>query len=270
MAGIEVKYEVLNQRTTPAFYASSLADRPTFGFPGRIFIDSDSPSTGIYRDTGSAWVQVADQGAGTTGTLQNVTTNGNTSNTGISVTANGIGIGTTIPASNRLDIHASSGIQATFNGTGVTNAAVQLQSAGVGKWNVRNNYNAGSNDFEIFDVLNGVSRLKIINNGRVDALAFVASGDITSGLSVTGQRLNILADGAGVVLQGYADNFLRLAVRGSGYNDGARAGLLCSTGDFSGAISITNPVTAGIAVASTHKVQISIGGVTYYLLASNI
>ena len=161
MAGIEVKYEVLNQRTTPAFYASSLATRPTFGFPGRIFIDSDSPSTGIYRDTGSAWVQVADQGAGTTGTLQTVTTNGNTSNTGLSITGNGIGIGTTIPGSNRLDIHASSGIQATFNGTGVTNAGLQLQSAGVGKWTLQNNYNTGSNDFVITDVLNTVNRLTI-------------------------------------------------------------------------------------------------------------
>ena len=85
MSNISVDYDILNQKQTPAFYASSLATRPAFGFPGRIFIDTDTPSSGIYRDTGSAWVQVADPGAGTTGTLQQVTTNGNTTTLGISV-----------------------------------------------------------------------------------------------------------------------------------------------------------------------------------------
>ena len=85
MSNISVDYDILNQKQTPAFYASSLATRPAFGFPGRIFIDTDTPSSGIYRDTGSAWVQVADPGAGTTGTLQQVTTNGNTTTLGIQV-----------------------------------------------------------------------------------------------------------------------------------------------------------------------------------------
>lgn len=58
--------------------------------------------------------------------------------------------------------------------------------------------------------------------------------------SITSQVNNILADGAGVVLQGYVDNTLRIAVRGSGYNSGARGGLLASTGDFSGAISTSS------------------------------
>ena len=59
-------------------------------------------------------------------------------------------------------------------------------------------------------------------------------------LNVTGistsQQTNISADGAGVVLQGYVDNNLRIAVRGSGYNSGSRGGLLASTGDFSGSV----------------------------------
>lgn len=60
-------------------------------------------------------------------------------------------------------------------------------------------------------------------------------------LNVTGtstsQQTNISADGAGVVLQGYVDNNLRIAVRGSGYNSGARGGLLASTGDFSSSVT---------------------------------
>jgi hypothetical protein len=37
---------------------------------------------------------------------------------------------------------------------------------------------------------------------------------------------------------------------------------------FSGQVNIGNPVAAAVAVASTHKVEIVIGGVTYYLLAT--
>jgi len=55
--------------------------------------------------------------------------------------------------------------------------------------------------------------------------------------NITSQVNNISADGAGVVLQGYIDNNLRIAARGSGYNDGARGGLLASTGDFSSSVT---------------------------------
>lgn len=37
-----------------------------------------------------------------------------------------------------------------------------------------------------------------------------------------------------------------------------------------GAVAIGNTVAAGVGVASTHKVTMVIGGVTYYLLASNV
>lgn len=39
---------------------------------------------------------------------------------------------------------------------------------------------------------------------------------------------------------------------------------------FAGAVAIGNTVATGVAVASTHKVTMVIGGVTYYLLASNV
>jgi hypothetical protein len=176
-SNIEVKLDVLNQLATPAMYAAALANRPAAGFVGRIFFDSDNPSTGIYRDTGTTWVQVADEtGTIPTPTLQTVTTAGNTSNVGISITANGIGIGTTIPASNRLDIHTATGINATFNGTGTTNSALQLQSAGVGKWTIQNNYNSAANDFVLTDVLNSINRLIITNTGV---------GTLTASLSAT-------------------------------------------------------------------------------------
>jgi hypothetical protein len=139
MSNIKVDYDILNQKQTPAFYASSLATRPAFGFPGRIFIDTDTPSSGIYRDTGSAWVQVADPGAGTTGTLQQVTTNGNTTTLGISVQgiaindgagtgSNNIAIGTGALLNNTTgQANIAIGLSAlNFNTTGYQNAAFGL------------------------------------------------------------------------------------------------------------------------------------------------
>lgn len=40
--------------------------------------------------------------------------------------------------------------------------------------------------------------------------------------------------------------------------------------DNAGAFSCGNTVAAAIAIASTHKVTVVIGGVTYYILASNV
>jgi len=222
-SNIEVKLDVLNQKASPALYAAPLADRPAASFTGRLFVDSDSPSTGLYRDTGSAWVQIADAGAGTTGTLQQVTTNGNTTSIGISVTANGIGIGTTIPATNRLDIHAASGIQATFNGTGTTNAALQLQSAGVGKWTIQNNYNSAANDFVLTDVLNTVNRLVIKNTGLATYTGFLNVANIASAqniqISGTAPAYTIIegtgnANTVSIGVASIANNFINGSVEG--------------------------------------------------------
>lgn len=141
MSNISVDYDILNQKQTPAFYASSLATRPAFGFPGRIFIDTDTPSSGIYRDTGSAWVQVADPGAGTTGTLQQVTTNGNSTTLGISVQGisitdgAGTGGGNTGVGSSTLLVNTTGssntgiGYQSlSANTTGTGNTAIGQQS----------------------------------------------------------------------------------------------------------------------------------------------
>ena len=161
-----IDLDILNQKQTPAFYASSLATRPAAGFVGRIFIDSDSPSTGLYRDTGTAWVQIADPGAGSTGTLQQVTTNGSNTNVGISVTTNGIGIGTAIPGANILDVHGTTGVLAQLENTTTQNSLLSFRNQGAGAWSIGNGYNAGANDFIITDVTNTLNRLTIKNTGQ--------------------------------------------------------------------------------------------------------
>ena len=71
MSGIQFSSPVTNQKASPAVYASSLATRPAPQLPGRIFVDTDNPSTGMYRDTGTVWVQLS-SGSGTVPDLQTV------------------------------------------------------------------------------------------------------------------------------------------------------------------------------------------------------
>lgn len=75
--GIFANFSILNQRGTPAFFADAFANRPSPGFVGRIFIDTNVPTTGIYRDTGTTWEIIAG-GIPVTPTLQAVTDAGNT------------------------------------------------------------------------------------------------------------------------------------------------------------------------------------------------
>jgi hypothetical protein len=77
---LQVDFHILNQKGTPAFYAGALANRPAAGFAGRIFVDTDNPSTGMYRDTGTAWVQIS-SGSGGSQDLQSVCNNGYSTDT---------------------------------------------------------------------------------------------------------------------------------------------------------------------------------------------
>jgi hypothetical protein len=60
---ITLDLSILNQKGTPMFYSDLTANRPGAGIAGRIFIATDSPF-GIFRDTGTAWDQVAGSGGG--------------------------------------------------------------------------------------------------------------------------------------------------------------------------------------------------------------
>ena len=130
---------IINQKGTPAFYSDIFANRPAFGYAGRVFISTDTGA--IYEDTGSAWTLIADAGAGTTGTLQQVTTNGNTTTLGISVQGidinDGAGTGTENTAIGKSSLaNNTTGINNTalgsyslgFNTTGNNNTALGVNS----------------------------------------------------------------------------------------------------------------------------------------------
>lgn len=199
-----VDLSILNQKGTPAFFSDIFANRPAFGFAGRVFISTDTGA--IYEDTGTAWTLIADAGAGTTGTLQQVTTNGNTTTQGISITAGGLsansitntslttgsvafvgaaglmtqdntnffwdnttkylGLGNTGTPSAPLDIHnATANVFMQLNATSTNNSNIAFLNSGVGKWRIGNLYNSGANSFQVYDVLNSTARLTITNTG---------------------------------------------------------------------------------------------------------
>jgi hypothetical protein len=348
-SNIEVKLDVLNQKGSPALFASSLATRPAASFQGRLFVDSDNPSTGIYRDTGSTWVQIADAGAGTSGTLQQVTTNGNTSNVGIQITAGGLssnivtiatnglgstsnyigqtmanndnwkifgyattidqgemvfqvgdngfpyasngqrfrfsydatlnppevskdvfiidynlsyfntnlGINTPTPSS-PFDVHTATGINATFNGTGITNSTLQFQLAGIGKWNIGNLYNSASNDFIITDVTNTLNRITVKNTGQV----FIGADTTSSGALIVN---NSTSDNHIVCIGANAPS-IRLRNTGTAPTFNAGLGISTATNNFiqgsaSGNYCIYNssttasPILFGIYDAGTTNTQ---------------
>jgi len=183
--GFSYNVSVLNQKGSPAIYTDTFANRPTFGYAGRLFIANDTSA--IYEDTGTSWVLIANVSSGA-GTLQQVTTNGNTSNVGISITAGGLstnsltdtaltngsvlfsgpgglisqdntqlfwddtnnrlGINTNTPG-NSLDVH-SSGTNPilALNNTAGSQSAISFLNTAVAKWRIGN---TAINSFDIYN-----------------------------------------------------------------------------------------------------------------------
>lgn len=184
MAGITVRYEVLNQLNTPTLYAAPLADQPAPAIVGRIFFRTDSPF-GIYRDTGTSWNLVASPDTtGITGTLAagqvpyatGTTTVGGTNNLFWDSANNRLGIGTTTPGV-PLDVHGT-GTQMQLNGTGTNNSFLVFQNAGVGEWRIGNNYSGATNYFSIFDQSNSVEGFKL-ESGATNILTLNANTTFT-------------------------------------------------------------------------------------------
>ena len=134
-----INNNILNQKGTPAFYSDIFANRPAFGYAGRVFISTDTGA--IYEDTGSAWTLIADAGAGTTGTLQQVTTNGNTTTLGVTIQGIDINDGAGTGVSN-----TAIGLAALqLNTTGAYNTAIgygTLQANTTGSNNLATGYHS--------------------------------------------------------------------------------------------------------------------------------
>jgi hypothetical protein len=154
-----IDLSILNQRQTPAFYADTLANRPSAGFIGRIFVSTNTFE--FYRDNGTTWDLIGGPGTSTvTGTGANgqVTYwNGTSSITGSNNlffdAVNGhLGIGTITPGT-ALEIDHDQNTIIQLQQTVATNDnRITFINSGVGLWRLGAFYNAGANDFGLFDI----------------------------------------------------------------------------------------------------------------------
>jgi hypothetical protein len=208
----------------------------TIGTTGNSIIYEQSGNL-IFQTGASADLTIPSSGAATFGFGLNVT--GALDVTGAATFSSSVTLTTSFQPI--INLNTTSTNQAS---------AIVTTQSGTSRWAFGTNLGSGDDSWNVYNYV-AASRY----------LTIASTGAATFSSSVTSQVNNISADGAGVVLQGYVDNNLRIAVRGSGYNSGARGGLLASTGDFSGTIYAATLSQFGTAV-SGQNVQLNINGVS--------
>lgn len=182
---LAVEFSILNQKATPAIYADTLANRPDASFAGRIFINTASPY-GVYRDTGSAWVQIASNGGGGSSTGVN----------GLNGTTN-IGLGGTLSSNT---IIAQNAKNITFSKTGTET------------FNVNSLYNFDYTDVSNYRHLiqpNGTGALNLfVGNATssTNALLQIHDNKIKTYFNGTGQFGLLLNDTSGKFVLGDYNN----------------------------------------------------------------
>ena len=179
---------IINQKGTPAFYSDIFANRPAFGYAGRVFISTDTGA--IYEDTGSAWTLIADAGAGTTGTLQQVTTNGNTTTLGVTIQGidinDGAGTGTENTAIGKSSLNN--------NTTGINNTALGSYSLG---------FNTTGNNNTALGVNSLITNTTGASNTAVGVNALTSNTTASFNTSIGASSLQLNTTGVNNVAIGY-------------------------------------------------------------------
>jgi len=227
-----IDLSILNQRQTPAFYADILANRPSAGFVGRIFVSTDTFA--FYRDNGTTWDLIGGPGTGTvTGTGANgqVTYwNGASTITGSNDlfwdNVNGhLGIGTNVPGT-ALQIDHDQNQFIRLNQTTATNdTKIAFQNSGVALWRIGNSYNAGANDFGIYDVVGAIQPVTVKKT----------TGQVLIGTSTVGSGKLVVASSTGdngVQIVGAAAPSLRIDNAESGPTKRAGLGISTAANNF--------------------------------------
>ena len=108
---MNVDFNIINQKGSPAIFSDTYANRPAASYPGRLFISTDTKE--IYRDTGSAWEEIAGsgsgniQGSGTANYVPKFTDTETIGNSQIRDDGTGVGIGVAPSAVYYVDIGGS-------------------------------------------------------------------------------------------------------------------------------------------------------------------
>ena len=227
-----IDLSILNQRQTPAFYADTLANRPAAGFVGRIFVSTDTFA--FYRDNGTTWDLIGGPGTGTvTGTGANgqVTYwNGASTITGSNDlffdAVNGhLGVGTITPGT-ALDVkHNQSTVVQLEQETATNDTRIAFINSGVGLWRLGAFYNAGANDFGLFDIAAAAQPVTVKRT----------TGQVLIGTSTVGSGKLVVASATGdngVQIVGASAPSLRIDNAESGPTKRAGFGISTATNNF--------------------------------------
>jgi hypothetical protein len=226
---------VNNYRETPYIISDTFANQVNYSaaIKGAIYICRDGASLSepsIYQANGTIWVAIGAYGIGTDATLQDVTTNGNTTDKGITITALGLstntltvtsltpksipfvgtadlltedntnlvwdnvnkwlGIQTSTPTS-ELDIHSTTAApMIALNNTAGSPSNILFQNTNVSKWRIGN---AASNKFAIFNNNLSTTALGIDttnNSVGINTLSPVANLNLVSTSSIVTFQLH--------------------------------------------------------------------------------
>ena len=265
-----------------AIFASSNFNGTTTG--GSVFIFSDNNNGGQIRtqkDGNQAWGYLALQALGgnllvgtTTDAGYKLDVNGTARVSGTATFSAGITAGGTIVASQLQGSSASDQLKLILSADTSYNTVYNVD--GINLFGAGQSYN--------IKFASGSPVFTLANSG---AATFSSSVTATSGAFTTIISTTSNAGSSGQLQFLYATNAnsrtWRLANDIDAYGDFAIQQSTTQTGStfanklifsstgaatFSGKVNIGNPVTTAVAVASTHKVEIVIGGTTYYLLAT--
>jgi len=227
-----IDLSILNQRQTPAVYADVLANRPAAGFVGRIFISTNTFA--FFRDNGTGWDLIGGPGTGTvTGSGANGQVsfwNGASSITGTNDlfwdSVNGhLGIGTNVPGT-ALQIDHDQNQFIRLNQTTATNdTKIAFQNSGIALWRIGNSYNAGANDFGIYDVVGSIQPVTVKKT----------TGQVLIGTSTVGSGKLVVASATsdnGIQIVGATAPSLRIDSAESGPTKRIGLGLATGVNNF--------------------------------------
>jgi hypothetical protein len=227
-----IDLSILNQRQTPAFYADTLANRPAAGFVGRIFVSTNTFA--FYRDNGTGWDLIGGPG---TGTITGSGANGQVSywNGASTITGsndlffdavNGhLGIGTVTPGT-ALDVkHDQSTVVQLEQITATNDIRIAFINSGVGLWRLGAFYNAGANDFGLFDIAAAAQPVTVKRT----------TGQVLIGTSTVGSGKLVVASATGdngIQIVGATAPSLRIDSAESGPTKRAGLGISTATNNF--------------------------------------
>lgn len=263
----KIDLSMLNQRQTPAFYADVLANRPAAGFIGRIFVSTNTYA--FYRDNGTGWDLIGGPGTGTvtgSGTAGQVTYwDGASSITGSNnlfwdSAAGHLGINTNTPGTG-LDVHDTTSTILQLNTTTATNdTRIAFQNAGTSLWRIGNFYNAGANDWGIYDVVGAAQPLTIKKT----------TGQVLIGTSTVGAGKLVVSSASadnGVQVVGASAPSVRIDNAVTGATKRAGLGISTATNNFiqgsadrdfcifNGSTAAASPILFGVYDAGAVNVQ---------------